>query len=121
MPLTSLPIDGMRRGNSAAESLPVFRSVSSLGLSWCPMIDAELIALLACPESKEPVHLAEPALIERLNRAISSGKVHKRGGDAVTELLDGGLVRADGKILYPIRDDIPIMLVEEGIPLPVPG
>jgi uncharacterized protein len=35
----------------------------------------------------------------------------------VTELLDGGLVRSDRKILYPIREDIPVMLIEEGIPL----
>jgi uncharacterized protein YbaR (Trm112 family) len=29
----------------------------------------------------------------------------------------GGLVRADNKILYPIREDIPVMLIDEGIPL----
>jgi uncharacterized protein YbaR (Trm112 family) len=27
------------------------------------------------------------------------------------------LIRADGKILYPIRRNIPVMLVDEGIPL----
>jgi uncharacterized protein len=31
--------------------------------------------------------------------------------------LDGGLIRSDRKILYPIRDHIPVMLIEEGIPL----
>jgi uncharacterized protein len=35
----------------------------------------------------------------------------------VTEPLDGGLVRADQKILYPIRENIPVMLIDEGIPL----
>jgi uncharacterized protein YbaR (Trm112 family) len=85
------------------------------------MIDAELIEILACPESKEPVALAEPGLIERLNRAIGAGKVKNRGGDPVTEPVDGGLVRSDGRYLYPIRDDIPIMLVEEAIPLPLPA
>jgi uncharacterized protein YbaR (Trm112 family) len=39
----------------------------------------------------------------------------------VTEPVDGGLVRSDGRFLYPIRDDIPIMLVEEAIPLPLPA
>ena len=33
------------------------------------------------------------------------------------EPLDGGLIRADRKMLYPIREDIPVMLIEEGIPL----
>jgi len=35
----------------------------------------------------------------------------------VSEKLDGGLIRADRKILYPIREDIPVMLIEEGIPI----
>jgi uncharacterized protein YbaR (Trm112 family) len=35
----------------------------------------------------------------------------------VTGRLEAGLVRADGKVLYPIRDGIPVMLVEEGIAL----
>jgi len=85
------------------------------------MIDAELINILACPESKEPVKLAEPAVIERINGAIRAGKLRNRGGEAVTEPIDGGLVRADGRYLYPIRDDIPIMLVEEAISLPIAG
>jgi uncharacterized protein YbaR (Trm112 family) len=33
------------------------------------------------------------------------------------EPLDGGLIRGDRKMLYPIREDIPVMLIEEGIPL----
>ena len=39
-----------------------------------------------------------------------------RGGEAVKEHLDGGLVREDRKFLYPIREDIPIMLIDEAIP-----
>jgi uncharacterized protein YbaR (Trm112 family) len=35
----------------------------------------------------------------------------------VKEAIDGGLIRADGKLLYPIRRNIPVMLVDEGIPL----
>lgn len=85
------------------------------------MIDADLVNILACPESKEPVALADAALVERVNAAIRAGKVKNRGGDAVTEAIDGGLVRSDGRYLYPIRDDIPIMLVEEAIALPIAG
>jgi uncharacterized protein len=35
----------------------------------------------------------------------------------VNEKIDGGLIRADGKFLYPIRRNIPVMLVDEGLPL----
>lgn len=83
------------------------------------MIDEQLLEILACPETKEPVHLADAGLIERVNAAIAEGKLKNRGGEAVTEAIDGGLVRKDEKFLYPIRDEIPIMLVEEAIPLPL--
>jgi uncharacterized protein YbaR (Trm112 family) len=38
-----------------------------------------------------------------------------RAGQAITEAIDGGLLRADGRVLYPIRKNIPLMLAEEGI------
>ncbi|HEX7929260.1 MAG TPA: hypothetical protein VF678_16815 [bacterium] len=85
------------------------------------MIDAQLLEILVCPETKEKVRPAEAVLVEAVNRAITAGKVKTRGGEAVKDAVDGGLVRADGKYLYPIRDEIPVMLVEEAIPLPVPA
>ena len=33
------------------------------------------------------------------------------------EQIEAGLVREDGRILYPVRDDIPVMLIDEAIPL----
>lgn len=81
------------------------------------MISRELLELLCCPETHQPVREAEPALIARLNAQIAAGTLKNRAGQTVGERLEGGLVRADGKVLYPIRDGIPVMLVEEGIPL----
>ena len=81
-------------------------------------MDDQLLQILACPEDKSPVKLADSALLERLNTAIAAGTVQNRGGEAVKEPLQGGLVRQDGQWLYPIRDDIPIMLVEEAIAVP---
>lgn len=83
------------------------------------MIDQELLAILVCPESKEEVQLADKALLEQINKAIAKGGLKNRGGDKIEEAIDGGLLRKDGKYLYPIRDEIPIMLVEEAIPLPL--
>jgi uncharacterized protein YbaR (Trm112 family) len=80
-------------------------------------IDEQLLEILACPETKEPVALAEDALIDKLNEAIAAGTLCNRAGEKITEKIDGGLVREDKKYLYPIRDDIPIMLIDEGIPL----
>ena len=40
-----------------------------------------------------------------------------RGGKPVETRLDGGLIRDDGEYLYPVIDEIPVLLVEEAIPL----
>ena len=84
-------------------------------------VDPELVSILACPETKEPVELASEELVATLNGLINKGAVKNRGGTAVTETMDGGLIREDRRFLYPIREDIPIMLIEEAIELPPLG
>lgn len=80
-------------------------------------VDKDLLAILCCPESKQAVTLADTALIQRLNEAINGRRLQNKGKQVVTEPVEGGLLRADAKILYPIRENIPVMLIEEGIPL----
>ena len=81
------------------------------------MIDPDLLKILCCPETHQEVQLAEPAVIDRLNGQIAAGALKNRAGQPVQERIEGGLIRADGKFLYPIRHNIPVMLVDEGIPL----
>jgi len=80
-------------------------------------IDKDLLAILCCPDTKQDVSLADEALIAKLNEAVSRGKLRNKANKPITEPLDGGLIRSDRKMLYPIREDIPVMLIEEGIPL----
>ena len=81
------------------------------------MIDAELLKILCCPETHQPLKIAEPAMIESINQKIAAGQINNRSGKPVTEKCDGGLIREDGKVLYPIQNNIPIMLTNEAIPL----
>jgi uncharacterized protein YbaR (Trm112 family) len=81
-------------------------------------IDQQLLDILACPETKESLALADETLIAKLNAEVEAGTLKNRAGETVSQKIDGGLVRRDQKYLYPIRDDIPIMLIDEGIPLP---
>ncbi len=80
-------------------------------------IDPSLLSILCCPETKLNVSMADDQLIGRLNMGIGNGEIQNKAGQQVKEKLDGGLIREDKKVLYPIRDQIPIMLIEEAIVL----
>jgi len=81
------------------------------------MISKDLLDILCCPETKEDVALADQALIDRINSRISAGGIKNRAGQPVSEKIDGGLMRKDQKYIYPIREDIPIMLIDEALPM----
>jgi len=83
------------------------------------MIHPELLEILCCPENRQRVVPAPGELLAELNRGIRAGTVKKANGAAISE-LEEGLVREDGQFLYPVRDDIPIMLIEERVAIPNP-
>lgn len=81
------------------------------------MIQRELLDLLQCPETRSPLHLADDALVAKINEAVAAGTLKNRVGEAVETPLSGGLLPESENMLYPIVDDLPIMLVDEAIPL----
>jgi len=81
-------------------------------------VDPELLSILVCPETRQPVKLADAPILERLNSEVDAGTLRNRGGTPVGKRLTEGLLREDGKVLYPVDDGIPVMLIEESIELP---
>jgi len=80
-------------------------------------VSQELLDILVCPETKQPVKPAPDDLIRNLAKEIEAGKVRNRGGEPVSQPLLEGLLREDGKVIYPVDDGIPVMLIEESIEL----
>lgn len=60
------------------------------------MLDPALLALLVCPLTHQPLRAATSAELEKLK-------------------LDAALVREDGRVAYPIRDGIPVLLPEAAV------
>ncbi|MGD9200075.1 MAG: hypothetical protein PVI26_00805 [Chitinispirillia bacterium] len=80
------------------------------------MISKELLDILCCPETKQDIQYIEGKVIEKINKKIEGGSLKSRNNEIVKETIDAGLLREDRKFLYPIKDDIPIMLIDEAIP-----
>lgn len=78
-------------------------------------LDPELLAILVCPESRQPLSVAGADLLERLNAAIEAGRAVTRAGDPVADPVAEGLLREDGGVFYAVREGIPIMLIDESI------
>jgi len=81
------------------------------------MIDKDFLQMLACPETRQALDEASRDLLAKVNARIASGELKTKGGTVVKDPLESALVRRDGKILYPIRDRIFVLLADEGIPL----
>ncbi len=81
------------------------------------MIKPELLDILCCPETKQDLTVADASLIEKLNQKIEKRELKTRKGETVTQKIEGGLIRADKQFLYAIRSNIPVMLIDEAIPL----
>ena len=81
------------------------------------MVHPELLKILCCPETHQKIAVADAAVLQRVNEQIAQGKAVNRAGKAVSEKIEEGLLREDGKIIYPVRQGVPVMLIDEGIVL----
>jgi uncharacterized protein YbaR (Trm112 family) len=80
-------------------------------------VSADLIEILVCPETRQPVRLADSEQLAAINTRIASGDLRNRGGKAPERAFDEALIREDGRIAYPVDDGIPVMLIEESVEL----
>ena len=79
------------------------------------MIDRRLLDILCCPVTKSPVRLLSSGELEALNRAIAGGTLRTEAGTPLNTGAVAGLITRDGRTIYRIEDDIPVMLTDEAI------
>jgi len=80
-------------------------------------IDQELLEILVCPETHQPIKLADEALLSTLNGQVKAKTLKNRQGQMVEAEITEALVREDGKCVYLIDDGIPNMMIDERVDL----
>ncbi len=78
-------------------------------------MDKNLLDIICCPLTQLPLQLLDAERLKLMNQAITAGRVRNRGETAITRELREALVTRDGRLVYPIRDGIPILLEAEAI------
>jgi uncharacterized protein YbaR (Trm112 family) len=78
-------------------------------------MDKRLLDILCDPVTKTPVKPLSRTQLDTLNREIARDAVKTTAGTRVEAALKAGLITVDGKVIYRIEDDIPVMLADEGI------
>jgi uncharacterized protein YbaR (Trm112 family) len=78
-------------------------------------MDKRLLDILCCPATKVPVRLLARNELDVLNTAITAGGVQTTASVAVSAPVLAGLITSDGKLIYRIEDEIPLMLADEAI------
>jgi uncharacterized protein len=82
------------------------------------LLDSKFLAMLACPDTRQPLIMAKAELISELNQLISRGALRNKKGDVLQSAIEGALLREDSTLFYPVREEIPDLLIEEGVELP---
>ena len=81
------------------------------------IISADLLDIICCPVTRLPLLVMAAEQVQALNQRIEQGSLVGRDGEAIAEPLTEALVTRDGKLAYPVRDGIPVLLEDSGIVL----
>ncbi len=79
-------------------------------------ISEQLLEILRCPATKAPLRPLSEDEISALNARVESEEVKYQDGNVVDKPLEEGLITEDGATIYRIDENIPVMLIEMGIP-----
>ena len=78
-------------------------------------ISQDLLDIICCPTTKQDISLVSDDILNKLNQLQSDNQLTFKDGKLVTYPLSGALITKDQITIYPIRQDIPILLEEESI------
>ena len=83
-------------------------------------VDDSFLSLLRCPRTGEELRVAEAGELAGHNESIRGGQLSNAAGQKLEQAMEGALVSACGRWLYPVLDGIPVLLAEEAVALGEP-
>ncbi|MGH8047896.1 MAG: Trm112 family protein [Chthoniobacterales bacterium] len=84
---------------------PTFCFCTSLLQATLRPMDPSLLELICCPETHQPLRFATTDELQHMTSSSSA------------TTLESALLREDSRVAYPIREGIPLLLIEEQIAL----
>lgn len=80
-------------------------------------LDPQFLQILRCPKTRKPLRMASDSELSELNRRIEQKQVVDASGRAREERVAEGLVPEGEAVLYPVEEGIPILLIDDALPL----
>ncbi|HEY0790078.1 MAG TPA: Trm112 family protein [Chthoniobacterales bacterium] len=77
-----------------------------------------LLACLRCPATRQPLRWATIEELAALRAAQAAGRLHTWLDRREVDAFANCVVCETGKICYPVRDGMPVLLKEEAFTLP---
>ena len=80
-------------------------------------MDRKLLDIVCCPVTRSSLELLPERELATLNQLIGLKRIKNREDTVVDAPLAEALVTRSGKLIYPIRDGIPLLLEEQAMSL----